>query len=55
MTNTVLCSGMGTGCFMFLDDIVICANSLTEHDAKLKTVFERLRIANESFEKVTKR
>ena len=43
LMNTVLSGLTGTRCFVFLDDIILYANSLAEHDAKLRTVFGRLR------------
>jgi hypothetical protein len=46
MINTVLSGLTGTRCFVFLDDIVIYAKSLSEHDAKLREVLERLRKHN---------
>jgi hypothetical protein len=44
--NTVLSGLTGTRCFVFLDDIVIYANSLVDHDKKLRDVFRRLRNHN---------
>jgi hypothetical protein len=38
MLNTVLSGLTGTRYFVFLDDVVIYANSLIEHDAKLETL-----------------
>jgi hypothetical protein len=46
LMNTVLSGLTGTRCFVFLDDIIIYANSLAEHDAKLRAVFGRLRKYN---------
>lgn len=46
MINTVLSGLTGTRCFVFLDDIVIYAKSLNEHDAKLREVFGRIRRHN---------
>ena len=46
MMNTVLSGLTGTRCFVFLDDIVIYANSLADHDRKLRDVFGRLRRNN---------
>ena len=43
MMNVVLSGLTGTRCFVFLDDIVIYAKSLAEHDAKIRQVFDRLR------------
>jgi hypothetical protein len=44
--NNVLSGLTGTRCFIFLDDIVIYANSLVDHDRKLRDVFRRLRKYN---------
>jgi len=46
MMNNVLSDLTGTRCFVFLDDIVIYANSLVDHDRKLRDVFKRLRKYN---------
>ena len=46
MMNVVLSGLTGTRCFVFLDDIVVYAKSLAEHDAKLRQVFDRLRENN---------
>jgi len=46
MMNNVLSGLTGTRCFVFLDDIVIYANSLVDHDRKLRDVFRRLRKYN---------
>jgi hypothetical protein len=43
MMKAVLSGLTGTRCFVFLDDIVIYANSLVDHDTKLRDVFRRLR------------
>jgi hypothetical protein len=43
LMNTVLCGLTGSRCFAFLDDIVIYANSVEDHDRKLRDVFKRLR------------
>ncbi len=43
MMNNVLSGLTSTGCFVFLDGIVICANSLVDHGRKLRDVFRRLR------------
>ena len=37
---------IGTGLFVYLDDIVICANTLEEHEIKFNNLAERLRKAN---------
>jgi hypothetical protein len=36
MMNVVLSGLTGSHCFVFLDDIVVYAKSLTEHDAKIR-------------------
>ena len=41
--NIALSGLTGTRCFVFLDDIVIYANSLANHNRKLRDVFRRLR------------
>jgi len=41
--NSVLSGLTGTRCFVYLDDIVLYARSLTEHDIKLREVLDRLR------------
>jgi hypothetical protein len=46
MVNIMLSSLTGPWCFVVLDDIVIYANLLIEHDSKLRAVFERLRKYN---------
>jgi len=46
MMNNVLSGLTVTRCFVFLDDIVIYANSLVDHDRKLMDVFRRLRQYN---------
>jgi len=46
MMNVVLSGLTGTRCFVFLDDIVVYAKSLVEHDVKLRQVFDRLRENN---------
>jgi len=43
MMNSVLSGLTGTYCFVYLDDIVICAKSLADHNTKLREVLERLR------------
>jgi hypothetical protein len=42
MINNVLCGLTGTRCFVFLDDIVIYARSIQEHDDKIREVFKRI-------------
>jgi hypothetical protein len=44
--NTALSGLTGTRCFIFLDDIIIYANSLEDHNKKLGDVFRRLRHNN---------
>jgi len=46
MMNNVLSGLTGTRCNVFLDDIVLYANSLVDHDRKLRDVFKRLRKHN---------
>jgi hypothetical protein len=46
MMNVVLSGLTGSRCFVFLDDIVVYARSLAEHDSKLREVFDRLRENN---------
>ena len=41
--NSVLSGFTGTRCFVYLDDIVIYAKSLADHNTKLKEVQDRLR------------
>jgi hypothetical protein len=43
MMNTVLSGLNGTRCFVYLDNIVIYANSLADHNIKLREVLDRLR------------
>jgi hypothetical protein len=43
MMNVVLSGLTGSRCFVFLDDICVYARSLSEHDTKLRQVFDRLR------------
>jgi hypothetical protein len=43
MMNNVLSGLTGTTCYVFLDDIVLYANSLVDHDRKLRDVFKKLR------------
>jgi len=38
MMNVVLGGLTGSNCFVFLDDIVVYARSLAEHDSKLREV-----------------
>jgi hypothetical protein len=46
LMNTILCGLTGSRCFVFLDDVVVYAKSLTEHDTKLREVFEKFRQFN---------
>jgi transposase InsO family protein len=46
MMNVVLSGLTGSRCFVFLDDIVVYARSLAEHDIKLREVFDRIRENN---------
>ena len=46
MMNNVLSGLTGTRCYVFLDDIVLYADSLVDHDRKLTDVFKRLRKHN---------
>jgi hypothetical protein len=46
MINNVLSGLTGNRCFVFLEDIVIYANSLADHGRKLRDVFGRLRTHN---------
>ena len=43
MMNSVLSGLTGTRCFVYLDDIVIYARSLADHNTKLREVLDRLR------------
>jgi hypothetical protein len=46
MMNSVLGGLTGSRCFVFLDDVVIYAKSLAEHDLKLREVLARFRKYN---------
>jgi hypothetical protein len=46
MMNVVLSGLTGSRCFVFLDDIVVYAKSLAQHDAKIRQVFDRIRGSN---------
>jgi hypothetical protein len=46
MMDNVLSILTGTRCFVFLDYVVLYANSLVDYDRKLRVVFERLRKYN---------
>lgn len=41
--DSVLCGLQGERCFVYLDDIVVFASSLQEHEQKLREVFTRLQ------------
>jgi hypothetical protein len=43
LMNSVLSGLTGTRCFVYIDDIVIYAKSLADHDTKLREVLDRLR------------
>lgn len=46
LMNSVLTGLQGMQCFVYIDDIVIYASSLTEHEEKLRHVFSRLQNNN---------
>ena len=46
LMNNVLTGLQGLYCFVYLDDIVIYANSIQNHEEKLKAVFQRLKDNN---------
>jgi hypothetical protein len=43
MMNSVLSGLTGTRCFVYLDDIVLYAKSLADHNGKLREVLDMLR------------
>jgi transposase InsO family protein len=43
MMNVVLSGLTGSRCFLYLDDVIVYARSLVEHDIKLREVFDRMR------------
>ena len=43
MMNSVFSGLTGTRCFLYVDDIVLYARSLAEHNTKLREVLDRLR------------
>jgi hypothetical protein len=43
MMNAVLSGLTGSRCFLYLDDVVVYARSLTEHYIKLREIFARIR------------
>jgi len=50
MMNNVLSGLSGTRCIVFLDDIVIYANSLVDRDGKLRDMFGKFRKHNLRFQ-----
>lgn len=46
MNNIILTGLQGSKCFVYLDDIVIHATSLEDHNSKLTEIFQRLRSNN---------
>ena len=44
--DIVLSGSIGIVCFVYLDDVVIYAQSLEEHEKKFDQLMERLRSAN---------
>jgi hypothetical protein len=46
LMNNVLTGLQGTQCFVYLDDIVIYASSLRDHELKLRNIFKRLSESN---------
>lgn len=44
--NNILAGLTGTQCFVYLDDIVIYASNLTDHETKLKNIFKTLQRNN---------
>jgi len=42
--NSVLSGLTGTHCFVYLDDNIIFARSLADHNTKLREVLDRLRM-----------
>jgi hypothetical protein len=42
MMNMVRSGLTGSRCFLFLDDVVVYAKSLADHDAKIRQMFDRL-------------
>jgi hypothetical protein len=43
MMNSIFSGLTGTCCFLYLDDIVLYARSLADHNTKLREVLDRLR------------
>lgn len=46
LLNGVLTGLKGIACFVYLDDVVIFAETLEEHEDKLVQIFERMRTHN---------
>ena len=46
LMNKVFMGLLRTGCFVYLDDVIIFGESLQEHNARLREVFEKLRQFN---------
>ena len=46
LMNTVLLGLQGLQCFVYLDDIVIHASDIQEHEVKFRNVFNRLWLNN---------
>lgn len=46
LMNNVLSGLQGLYCFVYLDDIVIYANSIQDHENKLRSIFEKLKEHN---------
>ena len=44
LMNSALSGLTGTRCFVYLDDVVIYARSLADHNIKLREVLDRLRM-----------
>lgn len=43
LMNSVLAGLIGKTCLVYLDDIIVWSSSVSEHETKLREVFERLR------------
>jgi hypothetical protein len=46
MMNSILAEFIGTRCLVYMDDILIMAENLDEHNSKLQAVFHKLREFN---------
>lgn len=46
LMNTILSGLQGSKCFVYMDDIVVFGSSLSDHNNKLKEIFQRLQTAN---------